>query len=72
MVHSNFVRILPFDSDPVHVEVEFIVDEVALEAMEAVTLELMVLSADDLVPTGEGIFFLNTIQLNIVDQDGNS
>ena len=71
-MNTNVVRIFSFDPDPVIVEVEFIVDEVALEAMEAVTLELVVLSAEDLVPTGEGIFFLNAIQLFIIDQDGNS
>ena len=72
MVNTDIVGILSFNPDPVNVEVEFKVDDVALEATETATLELMVLSAEDLlVPTGEGIFFLNTIQLFIIDQDGN-
>ena len=51
------------------VEVSFCEDSVALENIETATLVLEPFGGDS-VPTGDGIFFRNEIEINIIDSDG--
>ena len=50
------------------VEVTFLSDNVALEPDETFELEL-VPSAATILPDGEGVFFVNQIQMTIIDND---
>ena len=59
-----------FDSSqPQEVEVIFRTDGIAQEDNDTVTLELVPLSTTS-VPSGENIFFLDTIDIIIIDTDG--
>ena len=66
-VNSSQVRALWTATTPDNVVVTFRVDAIAQEPNETFTLTLMPL----VQPTAsEGLFFLNTIQVTIVDNDG--
>ena len=68
-VHTDSVTI-DFDSTtPVGVDVTFQVDSVALEWDESVSLSL-VKSGAAYPPTEKGVFFINTINVTIVDSTG--
>ena len=59
-----------FDSSqPQEVKVIFRTDGIAQEDNDTVTLELVPLSTTS-VPSGENIFFLDTIDIIIIDTDG--
>jgi hypothetical protein len=51
------------------VNVSFLVDDIAQEYNETVTLVLVPLPTTNL-PKGEGVFFLNTTDMTIIDADG--
>ena len=61
--------VLTSDSYDIDVEVSFCEDNVALENIETATLVLEPFGGDT-VPTGDGIFFHNEIEINIIDSDG--
>lgn len=67
MVNTEIVQILP-NISPVNVEVTFLADDVALESNETIVFEL-VPSGRVSVPSGEGVYFLKTIKVTIIDKD---
>ena len=69
-VSTNRVRALFRRPDPPD-EVLFIfrMDAIAQEESETLTLELKPLSS---IPTGRNVFFKSTINLTIIDSDGES
>ena len=70
MVLTSEVR---FDSSQLQeVQVSFLrlMDGIAQEFNDTITLELVPLSMTNLVPSGEAVFFLNTIDMTIIDTDG--
>ena len=66
-VHTDSVRMN--STTPVGVDVTFQVDSVALEWDESVSLSL-VKSGAAYPPTEKGVFFINTINVTIVDSTG--
>ena len=69
MVLTSEIRFIRGNPQPSAVNVSFIIDGVAQERNETVTLVLVPLSTTNL-PTGEAIFFLNTTDMIIIDTDG--
>ena len=66
MVLTSEVR---FDSSQTQeVQVRFLMDGIAQEFNESITLELEPLPTMN-VPIGEAVFFLNTIDMTIIDGD---
>ena len=67
MVLTSEVR---FDSSQSQeVQVSFLMDGIAQEYNDPITLELEPLPTMN-VPSGEAVFFLNTIDMVIIDTDG--
>ena len=66
------VRLLFDNPQPsVVVNVSFLTDGIAQEYNETVTLVLVPLpTTNDIIPMGEGVFFLNTTDMIIIDTDG--
>ena len=69
MVLTSEVRFIHGNSQPSAVNVSFLIDGVAQERNETVTLVLVPLPTTTL-PTGEAVFFLNTTDMIIIDTDG--
>ena len=71
MIVTSEVRFLFDNSEPsmVPVNVSFLVDGIAQEYNESFTLVLVPLPTINL-PEGEGVFFLNTTDMIIIDTDG--
>ena len=69
MVLTSEVRFNFDDDQPSTVNVSFLMDGVAQEYNETVTLVLVPLTSTNL-PTGEAVFFLNTTDMIIIDTDG--
>ena len=69
MVLTSEVRFIHGNPQPSTVNVSFLIDGVAQERNETVTLVLVPLSLTNL-PTGEAVFFLNTTDMIIIDTDG--
>ena len=67
-ISSTTLRVLSFRPDPPE-EVSFIfhVDAIAQEENETLTLQL---EPNSTIPTGRNVFFRNTINLTIIDNDG--
>ena len=68
-LHTRSVTIDFNRSAPVGVDVSFLVDSIALEWEESVSLSL-VQSGEAPPPTGTGFVFINTVNLTIVDSTG--
>lgn len=69
MINTAEVRALFHSPDPQDVMVVFRADSVAQESDESFTLELVPSSSTSL-PTGESVFFRRTIDMTIIDSDG--
>ena len=69
MVLTSEVRFIVGDPQPNTVNISFLIDGVAQEDNETVTLVLVPLPTTNL-PTGEAVFFLNTTDMIIIDTDG--
>ena len=69
MIDTGEIRISYENSDPEVVAVHFYVDNVSQEGNETFTMELIP-SHSTILPNGESVFFLNTIDMTIIDSDG--
>ena len=69
VINTKEAQISVGSSAPVNIEVTFFLDDVALESSEIVNFEL-VPSRGISLPSGEGIFFQRTVEVLIVDSDG--
>ena len=69
VINTEEVQISVGSSAPVNIEVTFFLDDVALESSEIVNFEL-VPSREISLPSGEGIFFQRTVEVLIVDSNG--
>lgn len=69
VINTNEVEISFGNSTPVNIEVTFFLDDVALESIEIVNFELIPFRGISL-PSGEGIFFRSTVEVLIIDSDG--
>ena len=66
---NSFVRALFDISSFDEVVVTFRVDSVALEVNETFMLELVPFSSTFTLPSGDGVFFINIINMTIIDHD---
>jgi hypothetical protein len=69
VIVTSEVRFSFVDPTPSVVNINFLVDDIAQEYYEVVTLVLVPLPTTNL-PKGEGVFFLNTTDMIIIDNDG--
>ena len=69
-VNTNFVRVIATAPDRVENVVYILrTDNIAQENNETFTIEL-VPRAGTSQPTGDGVFFRNTLEVTIIDSDG--
>ena len=71
-VNTNFIRVIASAPDRVE-NVVFILrtDSIAQENNETYTLELVHRGGTN-IPTGDGVFFRNTVEVTIIDDDGKN
>lgn len=69
MIETGEVRVSYENPDPEVVAVHFYADNVSQEGNETFTMVLMP-SHSTILPSGESTFFINTIDMTIIDNDG--
>ena len=69
LVVTSEVRFSFENPQPSMVNISFLIDDIAQEHNETVTLVLVPLPTTNL-PQGEGVFFINTTDMIIIDTDG--
>jgi hypothetical protein len=69
-LETSRVEVRPAANDPTDIVIKFLIDHIAREDNESLTLQLLPTpSTLQTIPTGEAVFFKNIIELTIVDAD---